>query len=70
MRTLRCTQPILALNPIRMVHKTHYPKSISSFVVNPHTGKRGGYLTKQGMDNFEGYHNEFYEPFLLDLKPK
>lgn len=48
----------------------HYPKSISSFVVNPHTGKRGGYLTKQRMDNFEGYHNEFYEPFLLDLKPK
>ena len=47
----------------------HYEKSIYGQVINPHTGKKG-YLTKQGMDNFEGKHSEFYSQFLLDLVPK
>lgn len=46
-----------------------YPKFISSHFANPHTGKKG-YLTKQGMDNFEGEHSNFYKSFLMDLKPK
>lgn len=35
-------------------------KSIYSYVKNPHTGKRG-YLTKSGMDNFSGSHEQFYQ---------
>jgi hypothetical protein len=46
-----------------------FSKSIYGQVNNPTTGKRG-YLTRQGMDNFEGDHSEFYKPFLMDLKPK
>lgn len=46
-----------------------YLKYISSHFANPHTGKKG-YLTKQGMDNFEGDHSQFYKPFLTDLAPK
>lgn len=42
----------------------NYPKHISSYILNPHTGKKGGYLTKQGMDNFKGDHSQFYKPFL------
>lgn len=38
-------------------------KFIDSYVENPHTGKRG-YLTKVGMDNFEGSHTEAYNNFL------
>ncbi|WP_035987952.1 peptidase M15 [Leptolyngbya sp. KIOST-1] len=47
----------------------NYPKSTYGQVANPATGKKG-YLTKQGMYNFEGDHSEFYKPFLMDLKPK
>ena len=46
-----------------------YPKFISSHFSNPHTGKKGN-LTKQSMDNFEDDNSEFYQPFLMDLKPK
>lgn len=45
----------------------HYPKSISSYVKNPHTGK-AGYLTKQGMSNFTSSHQEFYQDFLSEIK--
>lgn len=48
---------------------SNYPKSILGRVANPVTGKKG-YLTKQGMDNFEGDHSEYYRSFLMDLKPK
>ncbi len=45
-----------------------YKKYINSYVQNPHTGKHSGYLTKQGMDNFEGSHEEFYKEFIQQLK--
>lgn len=42
-------------------------KYIYSYVENPHTGKPSGYLTKSGMDNFEGSHQEFYSDFIQTL---
>lgn len=42
-------------------------KFIDSYVENPHTGKKG-YLTKKGMDNFEGLHKENYKEFIQQLK--
>lgn len=41
-------------------------KVIDSYVKNPHTGKRG-YLTKEGMDNFAGSHEQFYREFIEQL---
>ncbi|MGB6297456.1 MAG: peptidase M15 [Rivularia sp. (in: cyanobacteria)] len=40
-------------------------KWIYSYVKNPHTGKKG-YLTKQGMDNFAGSHEQFYRDFIKE----
>ena len=45
-----------------------YPQYIYSRVENPHTGKHSGYLTKKGMDNFEGSHEEFYKEFIQQLR--
>jgi len=47
--------------------KIHYPKSIYSYVENPHTKSRG-YLTNKNMDNFTGSHAKFYQDFIRDLK--
>lgn len=40
---------------------------IDSYVENPHTGKRG-YLTKKDMDNFDGFHEEYYKEFAHRLR--
>ena len=45
----------------------NYPKSIYSYIKNPHTGKSSGYLTKEGMSNFTGFHAEFYQEFIQGL---
>lgn len=44
-----------------------FQKRIDSYVENPHTGKRGC-LTKKGMENFEGSHQQFYQEFLRELQ--
>lgn len=41
-------------------------KVIYSYVKSPHTGK-SGYLTKEGMDNFAGSHEQFYREFIEQL---
>jgi hypothetical protein len=40
------------------------PKFIYSYVENPHTGKKSGYLTRADMDNFSGTHEQFYQEFI------
>jgi hypothetical protein len=40
------------------------PKSISSYVKNPHTGKVSGCLTKPDMENFTGSHEPLYREFI------
>lgn len=45
-----------------------HPKVISSYVKNPHTGKKGN-LTKTGMENFSGSHEPFYQEFIRQLHP-
>ncbi|TVQ60144.1 MAG: peptidase M15 [Spirulina sp. DLM2.Bin59] len=44
-------------------------KVIYSYVKNPHTGK-SGYLTKRGMDNYSGCHEQFYRTFIKQLPSK
>ncbi|HLO48902.1 MAG TPA: peptidase M15 [Kamptonema sp.] len=51
-----------ALN-ISWSENPNYSKFIDSYVKNPHTDKKG-YLTKQGMDNFAGSHEQFYQEFM------
>jgi hypothetical protein len=46
----------------------NHPKVISSYVKNPHTGKIGC-LTKTGMENFSGPHEQFYQEFTRQLHP-
>jgi hypothetical protein len=46
-----------------------HSKSIMSYVTNPHTDRQG-YLTKQGMDNFAGSHEQFYQEFMNQLNEK
>ncbi len=41
-----------------------YEKYIWSYAINPKTNKLRGYLTKAGMDNFSGRHDDFYQDFL------
>ncbi|MEG3845201.1 peptidase M15 [Microcoleus sp. herbarium14] len=43
-------------------------KVIYSYVKNPHT-KKSGYLTKTGMENFSGSHEQFYQEFIRQLYP-
>lgn len=45
------------------------PKFIYSYVKNPHTEKSSGYLTKTGMENFSGSHEESYQEFIRQLHP-
>lgn len=45
----------------------NYPKYIYSHVENPHTGQSSGYLTKEGMDNFGGSHEQYYRDFIQEL---
>ncbi|MEZ2250500.1 peptidase M15 [Microcoleus sp.] len=42
-------------------------KVIYSYVKNPHTQKNSGYLTKTGMENFSGSHEQFYQEFIRQL---
>ena len=44
-----------------------YPKSIYSYIKDPHTNKNSGYLTKAGMSNFTGDHAEFYQEYVQGL---
>ncbi len=44
-------------------------KVIYSYVKNPHTQKNSGYLTKTGMENFSGSHEQFYQEFMRQLHP-
>lgn len=44
-------------------------KVIYSYVKNPHTQKNSGYLTKTGMENFSGSHEQFYQEFIRKLHP-
>jgi hypothetical protein len=44
------------------------PKWVYGYVKNPHTEK-SGYLTKEGMENFAGSHERFYEEFVRQLQP-
>lgn len=44
-----------------------FPKSIYSYIENPHTNKKSGYLTKVGMSNFTGSHAKFYQEFIQEL---
>jgi hypothetical protein len=46
-----------------------YQKFIYSYVENPHSGKSSGYLTKKGMDNFEGSHEDFYREWIHQIHP-
>lgn len=45
-----------------------YAKYIYSYVEDPHTSKSSGYLTKEGMDNFSGSHQQFYQKFINQIK--
>ncbi|MFM9265450.1 peptidase M15 [Tychonema sp. BBK16] len=45
-----------------------HKKVIYSYVQNPHTGK-SGYLTKTGMENFSGSHEQFYQEYIRQLHP-
>lgn len=44
-----------------------HQKVIYSYVKNPHTQKNSGYLTKTGMENFSGSHEQFYQEFIRQL---
>ena len=59
--------PKYAAFNIRWHEDPNYPKSIYSYVENPHTKSRG-YLTNKNMDNFTGSHAEFYQDFIRDIK--
>lgn len=45
-----------------------YQKKIWSYVENPHTSQKRGYLTKEGMENFSGSHKQFYQAFIEQLR--
>ncbi|MEZ2237430.1 hypothetical protein [Microcoleus sp.] len=42
-------------------------EELDSYVKNPHTQKKSGYLTKTGMENFSGSHEQFYQEFIQQL---
>lgn len=58
--------PKYAAFNIRWSANPNVTQSISSYVENPHTGKKG-YLTKAGMENFEGSHEECYRGWINEL---
>jgi hypothetical protein len=45
----------------------NYAKYIYSYVEDPHTHKRSGYLTKEGMSNFSGSHELLYRDWIQQL---
>jgi len=59
--------PKLAAFNISWHENPERTKSISTYVENPHTGDKSD-LTKTGMENFLGSHEEFYQEFLDKLK--
>ena len=56
--------PTYAAFNIRWSDNPNVSKVIYSYVKNPHTGKNSGYLKKEGMDNFLGLHEQFYQEFI------
>ncbi|WP_198288363.1 hypothetical protein [Chamaesiphon minutus] len=58
--------PKYAAVNIRWSENPNRSKAISSYIKNPHTGKKG-YLTNEGMDNFAGSHEHLYRDFLAQL---
>ncbi|MBD1841865.1 peptidase M15 [Cyanobacteria bacterium FACHB-63] len=59
--------PTYAAFNITWHENPRYPKSIWSYIRDPHTGRIKGYLTKHGMDNFSGSHEQFYAEFVQEL---
>lgn len=59
--------PTYAAFNITWHENPNYPRSIWSYVENPHTQKKG-YLTKHDMDNFAGSHKQYYAEFVRELK--
>ncbi|NES97324.1 MAG: peptidase M15 [Desertifilum sp. SIO1I2] len=55
--------PKYAAFNIRWSENPKRSKAIYSYVENPYTLK-SGYLTKEGMDNFAGSHEQFYREFI------
>ena len=58
--------PKLAAFNLRWSENPDFPKSIQTYVKNPHTGDKKT-LTKVGMDNFTGSHAEYYTEYLNDI---
>ncbi|MBW4612256.1 MAG: peptidase M15 [Desmonostoc vinosum HA7617-LM4] len=59
--------PKLAAFNISWYEALERSKVIYSYVKNPHT-KKAGYLTHQGMDNYLGSHEEYYQEFIQELQ--
>ncbi|MBF2027333.1 MAG: peptidase M15 [Oscillatoriales cyanobacterium C42_A2020_001] len=60
--------PKLAAFNITWHEDPDYPKYIYSYIEDPKTAKHSGYLTKKGMDNFEGSYEEYYKDFIQQLR--
>jgi hypothetical protein len=45
-----------------------YEKFIYSDIENPHSSKSSGYLTKKGIDNFEGSHEDSYREWIRQIR--
>jgi hypothetical protein len=60
--------PKLAAFNITWHEDSGYKKYIYSYIEDPKTGKHSGYLTKDGMDNFSGSHEEYYKDFMQQLR--
>jgi hypothetical protein len=58
--------PKYAAFNIRWSENPDRSKVISSYIKNPHTGKKG-HLTNEEMDNFTGSHEEFYRDFMIEV---
>ncbi|MDK3159743.1 peptidase M15 [Kamptonema cortianum] len=59
--------PKYAAFNIRWSENPKLSKTIYSYAENPHTRKNKGYLTKEGMDNFTGSHEQFYREFIESI---
>jgi hypothetical protein len=58
--------PKLAAFNITWSENPNPPKTLYSYIKNPHTGK-SGYLTKPDMDNFKGSHEIAYQKYLSSI---
>ena len=56
----------LAAFNIRWFEDPEYPKSISTYVVNPHTGDKKS-LVRDGVPAIEGPYEQLYAPYLESL---